>query len=211
MAKATQQQEWVSLSEAAELLGVHPATVRNWADRGDLPTRRTRGGHRRFRRSDLEHWLETRQTPPPAEVQMLIQSALGQMRLRIGEGEMRQLDWYGVLSEDAREVMRQKGRQMLEALKRYLAEGAAAPQETKAVRELGQEYARFLIGQGLTLTQALQGFLFFNNFLHEAALNIVEVAGIRMMTECLGLLRQVRGFTNTLLLSLTEVYERQER
>ena len=40
--------EWVSLRQAAELLGVHPATVRSWADKGELPSRRTPGGHRRF-------------------------------------------------------------------------------------------------------------------------------------------------------------------
>ncbi len=46
------EDEWLSLSEAAELLGMHPATVRLWADRNELPSRRTNGGHRRFRRSD---------------------------------------------------------------------------------------------------------------------------------------------------------------
>lgn len=35
---------WVSLSEAAKILGVHPATVRNWADQGHLPSQRTPGG-----------------------------------------------------------------------------------------------------------------------------------------------------------------------
>src|SRR2546429_533358 len=46
--------EWLSLREAADLLGMHPATVRLWADRNELPSRRTNGGHRRFRRADIE-------------------------------------------------------------------------------------------------------------------------------------------------------------
>ena len=29
--------DWINLSEAAELLGVHPATVRAWGDKGELP------------------------------------------------------------------------------------------------------------------------------------------------------------------------------
>src|SRR4051794_2998670 len=37
---------WVGLSEAAKILGAHPATVRSWADRGELPSQRTPGGHR---------------------------------------------------------------------------------------------------------------------------------------------------------------------
>ena len=39
-----QQMEWLSLSDAAEYLGVHPSTVRAWADKGDLPVHRTAGG-----------------------------------------------------------------------------------------------------------------------------------------------------------------------
>jgi molybdopterin-binding protein len=35
------------MSQAAELLGVSPDTVRRWADAGRLATRRTAGGHRR--------------------------------------------------------------------------------------------------------------------------------------------------------------------
>jgi molybdopterin-binding protein len=35
------------MSQAAELLGVSPDTVRRWADAGRLSTRRTAGGHRR--------------------------------------------------------------------------------------------------------------------------------------------------------------------
>ena len=42
--------EWLSLSDAAKLLGVHPSTVRLWSDKGVLPTHRTSGGHRRYRR-----------------------------------------------------------------------------------------------------------------------------------------------------------------
>lgn len=52
--------EWISLRHAAELLGVHPATVRIWADNGDLPSRRTPGGHRRFRKADVLRHSESR-------------------------------------------------------------------------------------------------------------------------------------------------------
>ena len=38
----------LSIGQAANLLGVGPATVKNWADEGKLTTVRTRVGHRRF-------------------------------------------------------------------------------------------------------------------------------------------------------------------
>lgn len=43
----------LSTSEVARLLGVAPMTVRNLADNGALPCRRTAGGHRRFSEADV--------------------------------------------------------------------------------------------------------------------------------------------------------------
>jgi excisionase family DNA binding protein len=51
--------EWFSLSQAAKQLGVHPSTVRAWADHGYIPSQRTQGGHRRFRRYDIEVRMHT--------------------------------------------------------------------------------------------------------------------------------------------------------
>jgi excisionase family DNA binding protein len=186
---------------------VHPATVRNWADRGDLPSRRTPGGHRRFRRSDLQQWLETRQAPPPAEVQMLIQSALGRMRLHISDGEMRHLDWYVRMDDGTRETMRQKGWHML----RYMVEPPDSAEQAEVVRAMGRDYAQFLIGQGLTLSQAMQGYMVFGNFLHEAAMNIIEVVNMRPPTEWLNMLRQVQRFNNALLVGLIQIYEQHKQ
>ena len=46
--------ELLSTRKAAALLGVGPTAVKRWADVGDLPCQRTAGGHRRFRRDDVE-------------------------------------------------------------------------------------------------------------------------------------------------------------
>ena len=43
------QDEWLSLREASEKMGVSGATLRAWADQGRVEAYRTPGGHRRFR------------------------------------------------------------------------------------------------------------------------------------------------------------------
>jgi excisionase family DNA binding protein len=47
----------LNISEAAEYLGVAQNTVRTWADEGHIKHRRTPGGQRRFRKADLDKFL----------------------------------------------------------------------------------------------------------------------------------------------------------
>ncbi|HZL64840.1 MAG TPA: helix-turn-helix domain-containing protein, partial [Thermoleophilia bacterium] len=47
-------EDWLRLSEAARALGVSLNTVRRWSDSGQLVGYRSPGGHRRFRRADVD-------------------------------------------------------------------------------------------------------------------------------------------------------------
>jgi excisionase family DNA binding protein len=58
--------EWLTLGQAAAFLGAAQSTVRKWADRKLLPAFYTPGGHRRFRRADLEAFLAGESTDAPA-------------------------------------------------------------------------------------------------------------------------------------------------
>ena len=49
---------WLSLKQAADRLGIHPTTLRRWADSGEIPVMLTPGGHRRFAISDIERFSE---------------------------------------------------------------------------------------------------------------------------------------------------------
>jgi excisionase family DNA binding protein len=50
--------EWLTLGQAAKYLGVAQSTIRKWSDVGRVPAFYTPGGHRRYRRSDLDTFLE---------------------------------------------------------------------------------------------------------------------------------------------------------
>lgn len=56
--------------EAAELLGVSVDTLRRWADRGKLPTRRSPGGQRVIDGADLARFLAA--APPAAEPEVIV-------------------------------------------------------------------------------------------------------------------------------------------
>ena len=65
---AGSEPDWLTLGQAAKYLGVAQSTIRKWSDQGRVPTFYTPGGHRRYRRSDLDAFLErsgpTAQTGP---------------------------------------------------------------------------------------------------------------------------------------------------
>src|SRR5581483_5748307 len=50
--------DWLTLGQAARFLGVAQSTIRKWSDQGRVPAFYTPGGHRRYRRSDLEAFLD---------------------------------------------------------------------------------------------------------------------------------------------------------
>jgi excisionase family DNA binding protein len=50
--------DWLTLGQAAKYLGVAQSTIRKWSDNGRVPAFYTPGGHRRYRRGDLDAFLE---------------------------------------------------------------------------------------------------------------------------------------------------------
>ena len=51
-------EELIGIKKAAQMLGVNPETLRNWDKNGQLKSVRTKGGHRRYKLSDIERLQE---------------------------------------------------------------------------------------------------------------------------------------------------------
>jgi len=65
--------DWLTLGQAASYLGVARSTLRKWTDSGRVPAFKTPGGHRRYRRRDLDSFLErSGQTVEPGGPLVLI-------------------------------------------------------------------------------------------------------------------------------------------
>jgi two-component system chemotaxis response regulator CheY len=54
----TSEPDWLTLGQAAKFLGVAQSTIRKWSDQGRVHAFYTPGGHRRYRRRDLEAFLD---------------------------------------------------------------------------------------------------------------------------------------------------------
>ena len=58
--------DWLTLGQAAKYLGVAQSTIRKWSDVGRLPAFYTPGGHRRYKRGDLDAFLDRSGAPGKA-------------------------------------------------------------------------------------------------------------------------------------------------
>ena len=59
--------EWLTVNELAEWLQVPPGTVYQWRHHGTGPVGHRIGRHLRFRREDVEAWLEQRRDKPTGD------------------------------------------------------------------------------------------------------------------------------------------------
>ncbi len=202
-------EDWMGLSEVATMLGVHPSTVRSWSDKGHLPAHRTQGGHRRFRRRDVELWIQTHREEGLDEGHQVVQAALKNIRVKVSEGRLENEGWYEKLDEEARNQYRRSGRALLQGLLESLA--ADGEYDNAEARSLGFEYASRGWRRGLTAAEASRAFLFFRNVLLEAMLTVYEDSTIQTPKAWSDIFRKIYRFTDQIQLTLLETYDAYQR
>ena len=72
--------DWLTLGQAAKYLGVAQSTIRKWSDQGLLSAFYTPGGHRRFRRRDLDAFLAGSSRGGPGPVVLIVDDDPGVRR-----------------------------------------------------------------------------------------------------------------------------------
>lgn len=201
--------EWLSLSEAAKLLGVHPSTVRLWSDKGALPVHKTQGGHRRYKRGEILLWAETnsKSRQEPVAPEGMMQEVVKNVRMQISEGHLEAESWYQKLDADARTQYRMSARSLFQGLLNYMAtNGADAATEAYAI---GYEYASRARRYSLSYVDAAKAFLFFRDALVESVIKVYSEANVptRRATE---MYTKIHTFTDEILISLLETYRKLE-
>jgi excisionase family DNA binding protein len=197
--------EWLSLHQAAEVLGIHPATLRTWSDRGRIASRRTPGGHRRFSRADLTAWIESQRHHEP-EAELLVQNALGRMRMEIGRAEASHAVWLTRFDEPMRQRYRETGRQLLGLLLRFISSPDQRASTLAQACEIGQKYAAIARDNGLSLTDAVRAVMFFHNSLTDSVVQMASSLGSTDGVNWSSTHRQVTNFVNDVLVAMIEAY-----
>jgi excisionase family DNA binding protein len=166
-------EEWLTVHEACNLIGVSPATLRRWSAAGDVQAFTTPGGHRRFARSTILGLLpsERRQRPTLEHLGETQEHMTRVYRRHLAQA-CHGLTWLDGLSEEELEPLRDHGRRIAGSLLAFI--DAASGQDRRiaignaalAATEYGRIAAR---GSGGIL-QTVEAFLRFRMlFLGELA------------------------------------------
>ena len=200
--------DWLSLSAAAQLLGVHPSTVRLWSDKGLLPVHRTQGGHRRYKRDEVLLWAQTSRESHNFQPEHMMQSAIRNVRMQVTEGRLEAESWYQKLDQDARTQYRQSARSLFQGLMNYLAStNEEAATEAFAV---GYEYASRARRYNLSYVDATRAFMFFRSVLIESVMKVYSEANVPSGKAWEEMLGKMHTFTDQILVSLLETYQALE-
>lgn len=197
---------WLPLNDAAQRLGVHPTTLRRWADDGQIPYMVTPGGHRRFSVDALDEFIRARNRSPhpsPPE-QVWVERALAKTREEIVVHQ--DVDWMVGFTASERELHRQLGRRLMGTLLQYISRTDDAPDLLEEAGQLGRAYAGAMHQRHVPLSEGLKAVFFFRDTLIETAIDLPQAASQRGETN-LRLMRCITRFVNALHVALAEAYE----
>jgi excisionase family DNA binding protein len=225
-----QDQQWLTLSQAADALGVHPTTLRRWADNGDIPAYLTPGGHRRFRSADIQARIGA---PPAAAAQPAPQQAeqapdsspqppalphhahahstgrawadfaLVKTRDRLfNEPEP---GWLTAFEEDERDEKRELGRRLMALLMQHISAPADDHSLLIEARSIATRYAQHCVRAGLSAAESLEATTFFRDTMTEVALQMPHVAQFDSDAH-VRLLRKLNQIFNVVQVSVVEYF-----
>lgn len=194
---------WLSLGEASRLLGITPATLRRWADQGDVTAFVTPGGHRRFARAAIEALIPQSSTRRPL-------TGLGDSATRVARAYQRTnparrpaAGGHRSLSEADRMEFKERGRRLLTLLLDHVTDekrpksGARLAEAVAAASEYGRRAASL----GASLPETVEAFVRFRGaFTGELA----AIARRRRLDtqEATALLVEADGAVDRLLVAL---------
>jgi excisionase family DNA binding protein len=165
---------WLTLGEASRTLGVTPNTLRRWADRGQVPSFTTPGGHRRFLSAAVLALV-----PAPRSARPTL-AAMGASSDRITRAYRRarplihppqHQGWLAALSESQRAWFRKRGTGLVTDLLAYLDGGKEKPPGLIArAEEHASDYGVEAARLGASLNETVESFLRFRRpFVEELA------------------------------------------
>ena len=179
----------VRLTVAAKRLGVNASTLRRWADSGLVPSYRTAGGHRRFSMTELDTIISSNVNG----ARNAISSAVVSRVRRSLAHKPKDAEWNNQFKEADREDFRRIGGRLISIADNYITSQRKQPELEHEISSIGQEYGLLLYQQAMSLSKAVNAFIYFRRQIEETTkelsrqrnLNTVEISRAQIRTGLL--------------------------
>jgi excisionase family DNA binding protein len=201
--RAGETTRWVTLGRACAILGVDESTLRRWADSGRLQVYRTPGGHRRFALGNLEELVAGETGAPKGEIGRM---TFARIRSELRRARQQEGGWYGHVTEDDRNRLRDLGRRLVAMVSDYATRRRSNPAMFSEAREVGREYGRILSHSGMPLPHAVEAYLGFRKQMDETTRQAASRDSLPI-DEALDACGHVHALGDQVLLGIAAAYE----
>lgn len=195
--------EWLTLEQASRHLGVHASTLRRWANGGAVGVFTTPGGHRRFRRADLDR-LERKGRQSRREAaseQEWVERAVS-----VARGSLTTQRWVSRYDEVERQAKRDMGRRLTGLILRYVSSVGRDETLLAEARAIGHQHALDGLQHGQSLIELLQAMSFFRVAVLEVAMLRRHRAAPEQAEADARLLRRIEELLGEVQTGIVEPY-----
>ncbi len=205
----SQESRWLTLSAAADYLGVHFTTLRRWTDAGKVPCIRTPGGRRRYRLTELTAFLAGLQQGDSPALTMTMSSQGLTTLLSPKDLGLASEPWNGRFDANMRAMMRSDGQQLMAVLIQFATRRSGG----EAFLQEGQRLAIIFGGAshraGLTLIETLNAFLLVRRSINDSVHQAGALAGVPD-TDTWRLYERMTTFLDALLIATVTGFDQAQ-
>jgi excisionase family DNA binding protein len=196
----------LNIAEAASLLGLHPSTLRRWADTGKIPHQLTKSGRRRFERAAIEQaQAEMQAITSRNPAQALETKADDLARVHTQDLSAWQPGWLARLSGEQILIFRYSGQRLLGLLMQYISHSETSHTYLDEAKRIAAEYGGIFCKVGLSPAQAAEAFLYFRRSILASVQATASIGG-RSDPEGQVVSLRTSDFFDAMLVALIESY-----
>ena len=168
------QQSLLSISQASRVLGVSETTLRQWTDEGKVRAFITPGGHRRYSRNELKHFMGSQQRIHNVRDLVVELKDAPSHQQQIAKTYFANTLWYNRLTRESQESLAESGRSLLNLVIRYISEPLKRDETLELARDIGRLFGETLAGLELSLTDSIQAFILHRDPVVNAATRLMK-------------------------------------
>ena len=202
---------WKSLSEAAQIIGVHSSTLRRWADDGLIEFVRTPGGKRKFQEHALEEFIERHRHHHQQALALsnLEDAAITKTRENLRSLGLSQQTWYIDLTDEQRTRMRNTGNRLVALMLQFCARSLGQDVFLDEARQITREYGRICYATGFTVSECINTFLLFRRPMINAIHATSSLQGMSS-EEDHRLFERMTVFLDEIMVTMVEEFNQQD-